>query len=88
MNTLQKQQDGEILRSTCFSDGFNRLIRRLTKSRLVDARTRVVMLSKAISAEMQLVNLTEDDGRFNSTKIATAPTLATAHALGSPLGGT
>jgi hypothetical protein len=45
------------------------------------------MLSKASSAEMQLVNLAENDGSFESTKIATAPALATVKPLGSPIDG-
>jgi hypothetical protein len=45
------------------------------------------MLRKATSAEMQLVNLAENDGSFKTTKIAAAPTLATVKALGTALDG-
>jgi hypothetical protein len=45
------------------------------------------MLSKATSAEMQLVNLALNDGSFESTKIAAAPTLPAVKALGSPVDG-
>ena len=45
------------------------------------------MLRKATSAEMQLVNLADNDGSFKTTKIAAAPTLAAVEALGTPPDG-